>query len=551
MTMNSTRLYLRPVWLIPVLLLAAGIGLVANMGHSPAARAARPLSSCGGGRFSDTCPDDWFYSFITELSDMNAISGYSDGTFHPYNTVTRGQMVKIIVLAANLTADLPDTPSFADVPGTHPFYDWIEVGVANGIVGGYDCGGPGEPCPEQYFRPGAEVSRAQLAKMLALAMGWSPVYPDKATFNDVPLSNPFSGYIERAAASGTIGGYDCGEAGEPCPGRYFHPNATTTRAQACKMVAIALDGTTTPGQTPTSRRTPTPVRTPGGSCPLFPANNIWNRNIASLPTHAMSGAYVNSIGLGAGMHADFGSGLWDGGPIGIPFVTVHGNQPRVPISFMYNGESDPSPYPVPLNAPIEGGPNAGGDRHVIMVDRDNCTLYELYAAYPHTNGSWDAGSGARWSLTSNALRPAGWTSSDAAGLPILPGLVTYDQMASGVIRHAIRFTAPRTQRDYLWPARHEASSNTDPTLPPMGLRVRLKASVNISGYPTQLRVVLQALKDYGMILADNGSPWYISGVPDERWDNDILHEIGNIHGSDFEAIDESGLMVDANSGESR
>jgi hypothetical protein len=284
---------------------------------------------------------------------------------------------------------------------------------------------------------------------------------------------------------------------------------------------------------------------------MFPADNIWNRNIAALPTHTLSNNYMNSIGLSTAVHADFGSGLWNGGPIGIPYVTVPGIQPLVPITFTYADESDPGPYPVPTDAPIEGGPNSTGDRHVLVVDRDACKLYEMYSSYPHTDGSWDAGSGALFPLTSNALRPVTWTSADAAGLPILPGLANYDEVASGIIRHALRFTASRTQRAYIWPARHYASSYTDPNLPPMGLRVRLKAGVNISGYSPEVRVILQALKDYGMFLADNGSSWFISGAPDERWNNDALHTMGNLHGSDFEAVDESSLMIDPNSGQSR
>jgi hypothetical protein len=259
-----------------------------------------------------------------------------------------------------------------------------------------------------------------------------------------------------------------------------------------------------------------------------------------------------SIGLDEHPHADFGSGLWDGAPIGIPYVMVPGSQPFVPINYtLYGNESDPGPYPVPTNAPIEGAPNTGGDRHVLVVNQGNCTLYELYRSFPQSDGSWDAGSGAKWNLNSHALRPDTWTSADAAGLPIFPGLARYDEVASGVIRHALRFTAPETQQAYLWPARHLASDSDDPNHPPMGLRVRLKASVDISGYPTQLRVILQALKDYGMFLADNGSPWYITGAPDERWDNDILHMIADLSGSDFEAVDESGLMIDPNSGQSR
>jgi len=286
-----------------------------------------------------------------------------------------------------------------------------------------------------------------------------------------------------------------------------------------------------------------------GGCPLFPANNIWNRDISSLPVDTNSANFIQSIGITGHVHADFGAGLYDGEPIGIPYVVVPGSQPSVPVSFTYADESDPGPYPVPPNAPIEGGPQSSGDRHVIVVDSGTCELYEMYSSYPQKDGGWKAGSGATWNLNSNALRPAGWTSADAAGLPILPGLVRYDEVASGVINHALRFTVSRTQQAYLWPARHYASSNTDPNMPPMGLRLRLKASVDISAFSEQNRVILTALKRYGMIVADNGSSWYISGAPDTRWNNDDLHALGAIPGSDFEVVDESALQVSPNSGQ--
>jgi hypothetical protein len=314
----------------------------------------------------------------------------------------------------------------------------------------------------------------------------------------------------------------------------------------------------TPTRTPsvTVTRTPThaatPSATPGGPCPVLPADNIWNRNISALPTAALSDAYINSIGLTSHLHADFGSGLWEGEPIGIPYAFVPGTQPFVPIIYTaYGNQSDPGPFPIPTNAPIEGGPQSTGDRHVLITDQGNCTLYELYSSYPQSDGSWEARSGARYDLNSNALRPAGWTSADAAGLPIYPGLVRYDEVASGVIRHAIRFTVPDTQAAYIWPARHLASDDPNPSLPPMGLRVRLKASVDISGYDPQIRVILQAMKDYGMFVADNGSPWYISGAPDARWKNPLIHPMYPLTVADFEAIDESSLMIDPNSGQSR
>jgi hypothetical protein len=284
-------------------------------------------------------------------------------------------------------------------------------------------------------------------------------------------------------------------------------------------------------------------------CRLFPANNIWNTPVDTLPVDVNSSKYINTIGADDYVHADFGSGLWEGGPIGIPFTTVPGGQEKVDVTFDYDDESDPGPYPIPADAPIEGGSGSDGDRHVLVVDRDNCILYELYYAFPQPDGSWTAGSGAIFDLKSNDLRPAGWTSADAAGLPILPGLVRYEEVAAGEINHAIRFTAPQTRKKYIWPARHYASHLTGSQYPPMGQRFRLKANYNISGFSPEVRVILKALKKYGMILADNGSSWFISGVPDERWDNDDLHQLHNVKGSDFEAIDESSLMVDPDSGE--
>lgn len=286
------------------------------------------------------------------------------------------------------------------------------------------------------------------------------------------------------------------------------------------------------------------------SCPIFPANNIWNTPVDTLPVDPNSAAYIASIGTNAGVHPDFGSGTWDGGPIGIPYVVVSRTQPKVPIQFVeFGDESDPGPYPIPPDAPIEGGPNSDGDRHVLVVDNDNCLLYELYHAYPQSDGSWQAGSGAIFDLRSSALRPAGWTSADAAGLPILAGLVRYNEVASGEIRHALRFTVPQTRRAYVWPARHFASSLTDSAYPPMGQRVRLRADFEISGFSFEVQIILQALKKYGMIVADNGSAWYLSGVPDERWNNDTLRELHQVKGSDFEAVDVSSLMVSPDSGQ--
>jgi len=291
-----------------------------------------------------------------------------------------------------------------------------------------------------------------------------------------------------------------------------------------------------------------------GGCQVFPTDNVWNARVDTLPLDHLSHTYVDSIGASAKMHADFGSGIWPpdtGGPIGIPYVVVPGAQAFVDVLFSpWGDESDPSPYPIPANAPIEGGPNSDGDRHVLVLDQGNCTLYELGNAKPQNDGTWIANCGAVFHLTSDALRPATWTSADAAGLPILPGLVRYDEVLSGAITHAIRFTAPQTQDTFIWPARHQAG-DPDASLPPMGQRFRLKASFDISGFDPQARIILQALKTYGMILADNGSSWYISGAPDERWNEDVLHELDQVPGSVFEAVDESSLMADPDSGRAK
>jgi hypothetical protein len=283
------------------------------------------------------------------------------------------------------------------------------------------------------------------------------------------------------------------------------------------------------------------LRLPGApKCTIFPATNAWNERVDALPVATNSAQMIQSIGLGTGLHPDFGSGLYDGQPIGIPYDVVSKRTKRFRLRFLYADESDKGPYPIPASVHIEGGRASTGDRHALLVDKDACKLYELSVLVPK-GGGWTAGSGAIWSLRSNALRPAGWTSADAAGLPIFPGLARYDEVARGVINHALRFTAARTRRQYVYPARHYASSSDDPALPPMGLRVRLKAAVDISGFPKQSRVVLQALKTYGMLLADNGSNWYISGAPNPKWSNDDLHALGRVTGSMFEVVDTSSL----------
>jgi hypothetical protein len=288
-----------------------------------------------------------------------------------------------------------------------------------------------------------------------------------------------------------------------------------------------------PGRPAQSARLYVAAPLPGApTCPLFPASNVWNRDISKLPVARNSDSLIRAIGLDRGLHPDFGS--YRG--YGIPYGIVSKQTRKVRVTFDYADESDKGPYPIPPNPPIEGG----SDRHILLVDRGACRLYELYDARLTAQG-WHAGSGAIWKLRSNKLRPDGWTSADAAGLPVLPGLARYDEVARGVIAHALRFTAPRTRSAHIYPARHDAGNGNDSSLPPMGLRVRLKSSVDISGFGPQARILLQALKTFGIILADNGSPWFITGAPDARWNDDDLHQIGRITGADLEVVDTSHL----------
>ena len=270
----------------------------------------------------------------------------------------------------------------------------------------------------------------------------------------------------------------------------------------------------------------------------FPSTDLWNQDISSASIDPNSTAIINDIGGSIAVHPDFGSGQYAGSIIGIPYVVVDGTQPLVSVNLSaYGDESDPGPMPIPTNASIEGDPNPGtGDRHVLVLDKGNCFLYELYNSYPGTNGSWSADSTAVWDLTASEQRPYTWTSADAAGLPIFPGLVRYDEVAAGQIKHALRFTLQHSRAAFTPPASHWAANTSDPLAAPMGMRLRLKSAVDISAYSAANQVILQALKQYGMIMADNGSSMYLSGAPDPRWDNNDLHQLANLHASDFEVV---------------
>ena len=350
----------------------------------------------------------------------------------------------------------------------------------------------------------------------------SPAGADATADVAAASTGPIASVGPRSTAAGTI-----------------RPTTLPTIAPVATAVPTAVP---TPPSTPKPRATPrpTPASTPApvpplSACAVFPSSNVWNRRVDGLPVAADSAAMIAAIGLDASLHPDFSATGY-----GIPYNVVGSTTPLSKVAFQYADESDPGPYPIPSSPKIEGG----SDRHLLMVDTSSCSLFELYAAARGTSG-WTAGSGAIWDLSSNALRPKGWTSADAAGLPIFPGLVRYPEVAAGAILHAIRFTAPSTCNGYVYPARHEAGSGScsgSGAEPPMGLRVRLKASVDISGFGPQAQVILRALQRYGMLLADNGSPWYITGAPDSHWNDDELHHLGSLTGADFEVVDTSGFV---------
>jgi hypothetical protein len=439
--------------------------------------------------------------------------------FCPRETVDRGSMAAFLSRALGLPSTNQDF--FIDDEG-HTFEGDINRLAAAGITKGCN------PPANDRFCPDGVMTRGAMAAMLSRAFGYTRSNDGRFIDDDGHIFEP---EIQKIAAVGvTIG---C----NPPVNNRFCPDDIVTRDAMASFLTRALGLSSNP-------------RAP--RCPTLPDDDVWNTRVDHLPVHSRSSDFVASIGATATLHPDFGSGVWPPGstsPIGIPYLEVGPNEPVVSMNYdAYGSESDPGPFPIPLDAPIEGGPSGTGDRHVIVVDRHRCELYELFDASPGPGSQWTAASGARYALDSSELRPDGWTSADAAGLPIFPGLVRYDEVRSGAIEHAIRFTAPQTRSAHVWPARHDASSSSSPSLPAMGQRFRLKGSFDISGYSHDTRVILTAMKRYGVILADNGSAWYISGAPDERWDNDGLREIKDVPGSAFEAVDLSSLILDADSG---
>lgn len=316
------------------------------------------------------------------------------------------------------------------------------------------------------------------------------------------------------------------------------------------LTALAVGATLTPAEAMREpvERFSTSRYLPGTTCRAFPASSVWHADVSRLPVHARSSQWLSRMSPTRRLHPDFGPSYGaQPAPYGIPVTYVDGSHAKVSVRFQYASESDRVGYPLGSDTKVEGGQWVEGDRHTVVVDRSTCRLYETWAT-TRSGGTWYAGSGATWSLGSNALRPAGWTSADAAGLPILPGLLRYDEVAAGKVDHPIRFTTNVTDRRFVWPARHQAGSVSDPSYPPMGARFRLKAGYSLTGLRPDTQVVLRGMKAYGLVLADNGSPWYFQGTADTRWPTALLDELKRVPASAFEAVDVASLMADPNSG---
>jgi hypothetical protein len=431
--------------------------------------------------FTDVRSSDWFYQSILKARFEGWVDGYSDQTFRPNQNINRAEALKIILSSEFSVGDFSsDNTPYPDVPSSAWFAKYVNLAYRYNFVSGYSDGN---------FRPGNSITRAEAAKIIMLVKHWD----------------------------GTIAHDDSND---------DNSNDTDDTSDDTDDTTDDNDDIVASGDAPQI-----------AGCQIFPADNPWNTDISNYALHPNSANFIASIGADDHLHPDFGSPA----EYGIPFVIADANTPNVQVNAEYADESDFGLAPIPANPPIEGTSSSDGDRHVIVLDKSDCTLYETWSSY-FEGGVWNVGSAAKFDLSSNALRPDGWTSADAAGLPILPGLVRYDEVQAGEINHALRFTVSQTQRGYIHPATHFASSNTDANVPPMGLRLRLKADFDISGYSAESQVVLRALKKYGMIVADNGSDWFISGESNPNWNDEAINQLKQVPGSAFEVVNTGAII---------
>ena len=497
-----------------VMMITASLTIVGNGGPLISQKALASFTDVGsGGPFSDA---------INYVQQNGIVSGYPDGSFKPSNPINRAEFTKIVIGAA-LDYSSSQDPSgfdifalagvpFSDVQAGEWYIPYLRKALQNNVISGY---------PDGTFKPAANINFAEAAKIIVGA------YKHTVTADPVTWYRP---YVEKLAELKAI------------PMSVTGFNHKITRGEMVEIIYRLQEGITTQESRTYAdlegAGSVSPINNPNppqfGSCRIYPADNAWNRDISNDPVDSNSDNYIASIGLSGHLHPDFGGN----GEYGIPYSIVSAGQPLVPINVTdYPEESDAGPYPIPSDAKIENG----GDAHVITLDQSACMLYELYAASKTATG-WDAAGAAKFDLTSNALRPEGWTSADAAGLPIFPGLIKYDEVAAGAITHAVRFTVSKSQKAYIHPATHYASSSTDPNLPPMGLRLRLKADYDISGFTGESKVILEGLKKFGMMVADNGSNWYLTGAADPRWNDDDLNQLKSVPGSAFEVV-QSGELI--------
>lgn len=488
--------------------------------------------------FFQDVSNHWAESYIYSLKDECEIYGFKDAQgkllqeFRPDATITRAELVKMIIQCDQGTYDNDYNINFTDVRSSDWFYDSIVAARSEGWVDGYS---------DLTFRPNQNINRAEALKIiLSSEFSVGDFSSDNTPYPDVPTSSWFAKYVNLAYRYNFVSGYSDGN---------FRPANSITRAEAAKVImlvkhwdgSIANDDSNNDNTDDTVDNTDDIVASGDvpqiAGCQIFPADNPWNTDISNYALHPNSANFIASIGADDNLHPDFGSPA----EYGIPFTIADASTPDVMVNAEYADESDFGLAPIPANPPIEGTYASDGDRHVIVLDKSDCTLYETWSSY-FEGGVWNVGSAAKFDLSSNALRPDGWTSADAAGLPILPGLVRYDEVQAGEINHALRFTVSQTQRGYIHPATHFASSNTDANVPPMGLRLRLKADFDISGYSAESQVVLRALKKYGMIVADNGSDWFISGESNPNWNDEAINQLKQVPGSAFEVVNTGAII---------